>query len=242
MTALIDKVEKRRFATTDRPRPASEPTAGSRYIAAAVRREVYARDEGRCTFVAADGTRCSETCGLEFHHEVPFGQGGGSTASNVRIVCRAHNLFQAELDYGQAHMRRYTGKARQVQARYVAAVVPGRNRPGQRHAGRPSGAPAGAREAAPPVGGALKGTAGDAAGGVRKPPPAPAAGPDIGVSRGARQAKAEPRAPGLRVGQRPSTLHQAAPGELPPPTASSSVCRQRATQDLYRKPPARTVQ
>ncbi len=50
----------------------------SRYIPAAVRRAVSRRDQGRCAFVAVSGERCAETGGLEFHHRVPFAEGGES--------------------------------------------------------------------------------------------------------------------------------------------------------------------
>jgi len=52
------------------------------------RRAVWARDEGRCAFVGADG-RCRETGWLELHHVVPFARGGPTTARNLELRCRA---------------------------------------------------------------------------------------------------------------------------------------------------------
>lgn len=66
---------------------------------AAVRREVWARDQGRCAFVGATG-RCTETGFLEFHHVEPFAQGGATTAENLEIRCRRPNTYEAVLGIG----------------------------------------------------------------------------------------------------------------------------------------------
>ena len=54
---LLAELERKRFAKTERPRPAATPTPGSRHVGAAVKRAVWARDEGRCAFVGSGG-RC----------------------------------------------------------------------------------------------------------------------------------------------------------------------------------------
>ena len=80
--------------------------ANSRYIPRAVVREVYKRDAGQCTFVSSQGKRCSERSFLELHHhDRPYARGGEPTVENLRLVCRAHNSFFAERDYGRAFMR-----------------------------------------------------------------------------------------------------------------------------------------
>ncbi len=84
---------------------------GSRYIPRQVRREVAARDEERCTFVSDAGRRCGERAFLQFHHETAFACGGGSSADNLRLVCRAHNQWFAENDFGRAFMRSKRGGA-----------------------------------------------------------------------------------------------------------------------------------
>jgi hypothetical protein len=77
----------------------------SRYVRRAVVREVYARDEGQCTFVSANGRRCSERGALELHHVIPFGLGGPATVENLRVLCRAHNALFAERDFGADHIQ-----------------------------------------------------------------------------------------------------------------------------------------
>jgi len=62
-----------------------------RRISAGVRRAVWARDQGRCAFVAASGRRCPERGRLEFHHRRPVRAGGVATLENIELRCRAHN-------------------------------------------------------------------------------------------------------------------------------------------------------
>jgi hypothetical protein len=64
------------------PQPASrfgtpEGVKRTRHVAAAVAREVYVRDQGRCTFCADDGRRCGERRLLQVDHVVPHAHGGG---------------------------------------------------------------------------------------------------------------------------------------------------------------------
>lgn len=102
ITLLVTELEKRKTAATDHPRAARSPKVGSRQIPAAVKRIVWERDGGRCTFTGANG-RCSETGFLEYHHVVPFAAGGESTARNVELRCRAHNQYEAERYFGRSH-------------------------------------------------------------------------------------------------------------------------------------------
>ena len=73
-------------------------------IPAAVRREVWKRDGGRCAWCAADGRRCGSTWKLELDHVVPAALGGPSTADNLRLCCASHNRLHAEQIFGPAHM------------------------------------------------------------------------------------------------------------------------------------------
>jgi len=110
VTEKLERLEARRFAKTKAPRKGLEQTKtapSSRHIPAAVRRVVYARDEGRCTFVDALGRRCRARERLEFHHERPFGRGGDHSPPNTRLMCRAHNQHLAERDYGKEVMAPY---------------------------------------------------------------------------------------------------------------------------------------
>lgn len=85
--------------------PPRRPPAPARYIPAKVRRGVFLRDRGRCTFVASDGTRCSAR-GLEYHHRQAFARGGLHSLDNITLHCAAHNRLAADHDFGPAHMQR----------------------------------------------------------------------------------------------------------------------------------------
>jgi hypothetical protein len=100
LTKLLEHLERTRLATAKRPHLAAATSRPhSRRIPAAVKREVWARDAGRCAFVGAQG-RCRETGFLEFHHVEPFAVGGARSSRNIQLRCRAHNVYEAELFFG----------------------------------------------------------------------------------------------------------------------------------------------
>jgi len=71
------------------------PESRSRYIPAAVRREVWRRDQGCCSYVDPhSGRRCSSRYRLEIDHIVPFALGGASEVLNLRLHCRAHHRLR----------------------------------------------------------------------------------------------------------------------------------------------------
>ena len=98
LTLLLEHLDKTKLAAR-RPRAARDTVQGSRTIPAAVRRQVWTRDEGRCGFVGTHG-RCTEHGFLEFHHLVPFAAGGEATANNIELRCRAHNQYEADQYFG----------------------------------------------------------------------------------------------------------------------------------------------
>ena len=104
LTLLLADLERTKLAATERPRATGGSSPGSRHIPAAVRREVWARDGGQCAFVGANG-RCTERGFLEFHHVVPYAAGGPTTVENLRLRCRSHNAYEAELYFGPLLVR-----------------------------------------------------------------------------------------------------------------------------------------
>jgi hypothetical protein len=98
---LVADLERAKLAAVRRPRAASQPSGRSRHIPAAVRREVWRRDAGRCAFTGPAG-RCGETGFLEFHHVQPYVDDGPATAENIELRCRAHNQYEAALLFGDA--------------------------------------------------------------------------------------------------------------------------------------------
>ena len=100
LDALLEKVEKKKLAATDSPRPPRRIRSGSRAIPAHVRRAVWKRDEGRCAFDGRSG-RCSQTRFLEWHHVQPFGRQGPATVENISLRCRAHNVYESDQVFGR---------------------------------------------------------------------------------------------------------------------------------------------
>lgn len=94
--ALLKELERRKYAAVQGCRPSSKRVQNHvRTIPAAVRREVWERDKGSCAFVGSEG-RCGEAGFLEFHHVVPFAEGGAATVENMQLRCRARNAYEAE--------------------------------------------------------------------------------------------------------------------------------------------------
>jgi 5-methylcytosine-specific restriction endonuclease McrA len=112
LRALVVQLEKQKFAATSRPRTPRTQTSDSRAIPAVVRRAVWKRDGGRCTFVSATGHRCSRRSGLEFDHLLEVARGGTSTIGNLRLRCRPHNQFTAERTFGLDFMRHKRSRTR----------------------------------------------------------------------------------------------------------------------------------
>jgi 5-methylcytosine-specific restriction endonuclease McrA len=125
ITEKLERLEARRFARTKGPRkgtaesntpPSSrhspagthpDPSPSSRHIPAAIRCAVHKRDGGRCRYVDDQGRRCPAHDHLEYHHRQPFGLGGEHSMANLRLMCRAHNAYLAECDYGKEAMARH---------------------------------------------------------------------------------------------------------------------------------------
>jgi hypothetical protein len=110
VTEKLQRLEARRFATTQTPKKAltqTDTSAKSRRIPAAVRRAVTQRDGHRCRYVDEQGRRCTERDRLEFHHRHPYGLGGDHDPRNIWLACRSHNQYFAVHDYGRRALDRY---------------------------------------------------------------------------------------------------------------------------------------
>jgi 5-methylcytosine-specific restriction endonuclease McrA len=104
LDALIPQLERSKFAATTRPRTGRHRgTAATRHVPAHVRRAVWERDGGQCTFVSDAG--CSARRGLQVDHIQEVARGGGATVAGIRLLCRAHNQYTAECTFGAEFMR-----------------------------------------------------------------------------------------------------------------------------------------
>jgi 5-methylcytosine-specific restriction endonuclease McrA len=100
LRTLVEDLEKSRRAKASRPRASVRPSKAG-HIAAATRREVFARDGEQCTYMDSEGRRCECRMRLELDHIHPRALGGGDNASNLRARCRAHNLHAAGEIFGK---------------------------------------------------------------------------------------------------------------------------------------------
>ncbi len=86
----------RRAAAGTKPARAATPTAkpctSGRAIPAAVKRQVWQRDGGRCSYLdRRTGRRCNSRHLIEIDHILPYALGGGADPGNLRLLCHAHH-------------------------------------------------------------------------------------------------------------------------------------------------------
>lgn len=100
------KEPKRECVTKEITTPPTSAVKNTRYIRAEIKRQVWKRDQGQCTFKC--GTkRCTTKHYLEFDHIKPFALGGQSNAENLRLRCRAHNQLEALRSFGSKKLSQY---------------------------------------------------------------------------------------------------------------------------------------
>jgi hypothetical protein len=109
LTVLVETLAREKFAAAERARPRLAPAgdrsrSSSRHIPAEIKRAVWLRDGGRCAFVARSGRRCETRRFLEFHHVEPYGTGGATSVDNIALRCRAHNMHEAALIFGEPRL------------------------------------------------------------------------------------------------------------------------------------------
>jgi hypothetical protein len=124
LDALIAKLEQQKFAQTDRPRPCRR-SDDARHVPANVKRAVWERDGGQCTFVGENGHRCESRTRLEFDHVEPVTTGGHATVNGLRLRCRAHNQYAAERAFGRDFMNAKRSRdARPELPEHALEVIP----------------------------------------------------------------------------------------------------------------------
>lgn len=79
-----------------------------------MKRAVRDRDGYQCTFVSETGDRCAERRFLEFDHIDEVARGGEAAVDRMRLMCRAHNQYEAEQTFGVQFMERKRDEARRA--------------------------------------------------------------------------------------------------------------------------------
>jgi len=144
LDVLLEQVMKERFAVGRKPRSSrttrtpdttpevhesveQTPQAPSRHIPDAIKRAVYERDGGQCTFVGENGRRCATADNLEFEHEEGFALTGTHDVKKIRLLCRSHNQYAAEKLYGREFMERARQRAKEERTRPGASPESGKD-------------------------------------------------------------------------------------------------------------------
>ncbi len=99
---LLADLEKKRFGKTDKPRRSRGTKHGD--FSRQSRREIYERDGEQCTYTSPSGERCQARAFVQLDHDNPRACGGAGTTDNGRLLCRAHNLFEAEKVFGREYI------------------------------------------------------------------------------------------------------------------------------------------
>ena len=69
----------------------------NRTIPSALKRHIWKRDGGQCSYVCPETKRrCSSKHLLQIDHIKPFSLGGKSELNNLRLLCASHNRFRSE--------------------------------------------------------------------------------------------------------------------------------------------------
>jgi hypothetical protein len=93
-SALFLKKILKAFVREKKPR--KTPSKHTRRAAVPTAREVKRRSGYRCEYISPKGLRCSQTAHLEIDHVRPWAYGGSSKdISNLRCLCKVHNLYVA---------------------------------------------------------------------------------------------------------------------------------------------------
>lgn len=83
-------LEEAEFDLADNQLQENKLRPRSRLIPSHIKKEVWARDKGRCVI-------CGAVDELHFDHDLPYSRGGTSiTAGNVKILCARHNLEKSD--------------------------------------------------------------------------------------------------------------------------------------------------
>src|SRR4051812_45870696 len=85
---ILEAAAKKHDPAAVKPRKSSRVLdEESRYIPAALERQVWARDHSCCSWMTSSGA-CGSTYQLEIDHIVALALGGKTILENLRLVCR----------------------------------------------------------------------------------------------------------------------------------------------------------
>jgi hypothetical protein len=101
---IVKQAEKQK-GIVDKPRADKVATDGA--IFRSVKRLVWKRDGGTCQWRTEDGGICGSTHRVQFHHKEDRAKGGLGSPENIILLCSVHNLYAAQIAWGEQHMDRF---------------------------------------------------------------------------------------------------------------------------------------
>ena len=76
----------------------SSEKIASRYIPTKIKRLVWTRDQGQCTYICPETKKkCGSKHFLQIDHIHPYSLGGSSKLNNLRLLCAGHNQYRNKL-------------------------------------------------------------------------------------------------------------------------------------------------
>jgi 5-methylcytosine-specific restriction endonuclease McrA len=96
LDALIVELEKRKFGSSEDPRPRAS-ASDSRHVPPYLVKQVWAKCGDQCSHPG-----CKSRWRLEVHHEIPVARGGLTTLENLRLLCPEHHAMVTEQQFGPA--------------------------------------------------------------------------------------------------------------------------------------------
>lgn len=100
MTELyLERNDPVRKAERARPQLVPGPVEGEgrKRVPAVLKHAIQFRDEGQCTHLNPDGSRCTQTRWLETHHLKPVSMGGTNSISNLTTLCFHHHRLRHDV-------------------------------------------------------------------------------------------------------------------------------------------------
>ena len=79
----------------------------NRYIPDETREIVLERANYQCEYHSESGIRCDQRTHLEIDHIILFAFGGSNDPENLRVLCKSHNLFEAQKHFPRFYEKHF---------------------------------------------------------------------------------------------------------------------------------------
>ena len=92
---MLKKIDLSRATPMKKTKAPARSEVVSRYIPSHIKRAVWQRDQGQCTYRSElNQQRCGSKHLLQIDHIIQFSQGGPNSMTNLRLLCHAHHRLR----------------------------------------------------------------------------------------------------------------------------------------------------